>query len=415
MKRLLIFLLILASVIPVEGGNITQKTVYLHERVVSMRFVNMGVDAYWGDHILENAALALPLIEELIGVPLPAQVESVEIYGRKDLGGEEWMVGYNDGYIVALKTDHPNPTIVFHELVHFWTIYYNIPWPIAEGYCNLYADLCAVHLGLYEVAFAETDWNQQYEMLKELKGGAPLNSLDYMHSEATEEQVEYFYLASTIVMRNFYETVGQDNMKAINRKVAESSLDSPRGGVGIIQYLGIVRDVTHVNHAGLFMPVVFTYWEPETVDSFEKAVARYFAVSELTGVSDSEEQKQALTALVGGRLPEFQAAEQAIISDFYVQQLGKVEELPEQEIIYPEKKTGLLHNKLFLFGIGMLVVVVILLIFIFSKLAKEEEEYEWEQPLPSEEPGLWTPPEGGGFVEELEELPELPDLGELTK
>ena len=163
------------------------------------------------------------------------------------------------------------------------------------------------------------------------------------------------------------------------------------------------------------MPVVFTYWDPENIDSFEKAVARYFAVSELTGVSDSEEQNLALTALVGGRLAEFQVAEQAIISDFYVQQMVEEEELPEQKIIYPEKKTGLLYNKLFLFGIGMLVVVVILLIFIFSKIAKEEEEYEWEQPLPREEPGLWTPPEGGGFVEELEELPELPDLGELTK
>lgn len=414
MKRLFICVLILASVVPVQGGNnITQKTLYLNERVVLLRFINMGVDAYWGNHILEKAAAALPLLEDLIGVPLPPQVESVEIYGRKELGVEEWIVGYNDGNLVALQTDHPDPTIVFHELVHFWTFHYSIPWPLAEGYCNMYADLCAVQLGLYEVAYTETDWAQEYEALKEHTWNVALNNFNYLSPDVEENQIEYFYFASTVIMYNFYEAAGEENLKVINQKMAESSLDSDIGGIGIIEYLGIAMDVTSVNYAGLFMPVISATWEPEQVEAFEEAVGRYFAVSELTGIPDSEEQKLALKALVNGRFGEFRAAEQVIMDNFYIEQMEKEEELPEQEIIYPEEETGLLHNRLFLFGVVMLVIVVILLIYIFSKLAKEEERFEWEE-APPEGPALWSPPERR-FPEEPEELPELPDLGELTK
>jgi len=381
-----------------------------------VRFINMGVDAYWGEHILENAAAALPLLEELIGVPLPPQIESVEIYGREDLGMEEWVLGYNDelNKLVALKTDHPNPTIVFHELVHFWTIHYNIPWPLCEGYSNLYADLCALRLGLYEVAYPDIDWEQKYTELEKHTGKVPLNNLDYMNPNTPEEQVDYFYLASTTIMYNFYETVGEENLKAINEKVAQSSLDDRRGGVGIIQYLRIVKEVTNVNYAELFMPVVFVEWEDSHVASFERGVGRYCAVSALTGISDIDEQMVlAMTALVNGKFAEFHTAEQDIINDFYAQQVGEEKELPEQEIIYPEKKTGLLQNKLFLAGIVILIVVIILLVYILSKIAKEEEEFEWEQ-LPLEEHEFWSPPQRS--TEEIEEeLPEIPDLGELTK
>ena len=417
MKRLLILMLVLASFVPVQGAsNITQRAVYLQERIVMIRFINMGVDAYWGEHILENAAVALPILEELIGAPLPPQVESIEIYGKQDLGMEEWVVGYNDelNKLVALKTDHPNPTIVFHELVHFWTIHYNIPWPLCEGYSNMYADLCALRLGLSEVAYPSIDWEQKYTELQKHAGKVPLNNLDYMNPNTPQEQVDYFYLASTTIMYNFYETVGDNNLKAINEKVAQSSLDDKRGGVGIIQYLRIAKEVTDINYAELFMPVVFAEWEESQVASFERGVSRYCAVSALTGVSDVDEQMVlAMTALVNGKFAEFHTAEQGIINDFYAQQVEKEKELPEQEIIYPEKKTGLLHNKLFLAGIAILVIVIVLLVYILSKIAKEEEEFEWEQ-LPLEEHEFWIPPQRS--TEEIEEeLPEIPDLGELAK
>lgn len=419
MKRLLICILILASVsaVPVQGANISQRAVYLQERVVVVRFINMGVDAYWGEHILENAATALPILEELIGVPLPPQIESVEIYGKRDLGLEEWVLGYNDTVadLVALKTDHPNPTIVFHELVHFWTNHYNIPWPLAEGYCNLYADLCALRLGLYEVAYPDMDWEQQYVNLQNHDGNVPLNNMNYMDPERPEVEVDYFYLASTVMMYNFYETVGEENLKAINEKVAQSSLDGRRGGVGIIQYLRVTKEVTGVNYAHLFMPVVFAEWEDGEVNSFEEGVGRYCAVSALTGAPDSDEQMGvALTALVNGKFAEFETAEQDIVNNFYAQQMVEEKELPEQEIIYPEKKTGLLSNRLFLAGIVVLVVVVILLIYALSKIAKEEEEFEWEQ-APLEGPAFWSPPPQRPTEEIAEELPEIPDLGELTK
>ena len=414
MKRLLILIIFLLSVVPVQGGNnITQKAVYLSQRVVVVKFVNMGVDAHWGTHILDNAATALPLLEELIGAPLPPQIESVEIYGRKDLG-EEWLLGYNDGNLVALAKDHPDPTIVFHELTHFWTIYYNIPWGLAEGYSNLYADLCAAELGYDKLIYSNINWAAEYAKLKDTKAKAPLNNMDYMNPALPEDQRAYFYSASTIIMFNLYETVGEENLKAINLKVSQSSLDGRRGGTGIIHYIGIVRDVTKINYAGLFMPIIFTEWEEENVKSFENAVGRYYAVSELTGIPDSDETMSlALNALLNGKIAEFRSQEQAMVTDFYAQQM-QPETLPPHEIVYPEKERGFFSNTLLIAGIIILVVVVAALIFVISKLAKEEEEFEWEERPLKEGPAVWGPPEQE-FPEEIEELPELPDLEGLTK
>jgi hypothetical protein len=419
MKRLVIFILILLSLFPVQGSNITSRVVTLKERVVVVKFINMGVDAYWGEEILENAASALPLLEDLIGVPLPEQVRSVEIYGQKNLGVEEWIIGYNDGNRVALETDHPNPIVVLHELVHFWTIHCNIPWPLAEGYGALYADLCASLLGFNEVAFSHTEWEEQYEMLQGHPGRFPLNSMNIMSEEISDDQRAYFYLASTVMMYSFYEVVGEENLKAINQQVAQSSLDSTRGGIGIVQYLGIAKDITGINYAELFMPVIFESWEQGQVEAFKKGVGRYCAISELIDIPDSDEQmKNALNNLLSGNFSGFNSTVENLIAEFYAQQAESETKPPEQEIIYPEEETGLLHNRLFIFGIIMLAIVVILLVFILSKLAGEEEEYEWEVPSP-EESGLWIPPieEVGEEPSEepTEELPEIPDLRELTK
>jgi len=418
-SSLIILTLVFISLSPVQGGsNITQRTVYLNEGVVLIKFVNMGVDAYWGTHILEHAADAFPILEDLIGIPFPSHIESVEIYGKKELE-IEWAVGYNDSVknLVALKSDHPDPTIVFHELVHFWTENYDIPWPLAEGYCNLYADLCAARLGLNEVAVSSADWNQLYYDLRKYKVKAPLNDLDYMSPQTEGALREYFYIASTVIMFNFYDTVGEESLKAINQQVAQSSLDnSRRGGFGIIYYLKAVKEATGLNHADLFMPVILAEWEPEHEQAFQQAVGQFCAVSELTQIDDSDEQMRlALSALVKGKFSDFRVQEDVIITSYYLELAEKEKEEEPQETLPPVEEKGLLQNKLFLAGIGMLVVVIILLVYILSKIAGEEEKLEWEVPS-TEGPELWIPPPTQKSTEEItEELPEIPDLGELTK
>lgn len=409
MKRVFIIILFFIALCPVqEGGNITQEAVYLSERVVAVKFVNMGVDAYWGSHILENAAAALPVLEELIGVPLPKEVKSVEIYGKRKLGIEEWAVGYNDGNLVALEKDHPYPIYVFHELVHFWTIYYKIPWPLAEGYCDMYADLCAVELGLHEVALPETDWGYLYSRLRTHPGKIPLNRFNYHSPDASESQIEYFYIASDVIMFQFLEAVGEDTLRQINQKMAESSLDDKVGGIGIVQYLIITKEVTGANYAELFMPVILTEWEPEHVRAFEEAVGRYHAVSVLTGYPDSSEQMNAvLKNLLNAKFSEFQISIDTVLTAYYEQK--ELEEAqPEFEIIAPKRERGLLENRLLIFGIIMLVVGMVLLIVILSRLAKEEEEFEWETPTPTRESRLWISPPGkeAKAEEPTEELPE---------
>jgi hypothetical protein len=415
---------------PVQGSNVTQRTVYLQERMVVVKFVNRGVSAYWSEHILDKAVEGLPVLEELIGVPLPEEVRTVEIYGEKDLN-PGWAVGYNRENIVSLETDHPKPIYVFHELVHFWTTYYDIPWPLCEGYCNLYADLCAAQLGLHEVGSmgldgVYVDWQYAYQELPKLNEKVALNSFDYRVEGITQSQIEYFYLASTVIMHQFYETVGEESLKEINQKVAETNMDSDVNGVGIVQYLGIVKQVTGVNYAGLFMPVILTEWSPEKVNAFEEGVSRYFAVSEVLQITYTDEQmKQALQNLVKGRFPQFESLVDTMMKEYYDKLEEEKSQPVEYEITYAEKKTGFFHNRLLLVGLAMLVVVVILLVYSLSKLAKEEEVFEWETPGKKE--STWIPSKPASDEEfsfeekvtkestESEERPEIPDLEELTK
>jgi hypothetical protein len=428
MKRLIIAILILLSFLPVQGGsNVTQRAVYLQNGVILVKFINMGVDAYWSEEVLTNATEALPILEELIGVPLPPAIKTVEIYGRRTLAIQEWVVGYNDGNQVALKTDHPDPTTIFHELVHFWTIHYHIPWPLAEGYCNLYADLCAWRMGYDMVTLPYIDWEMAYTALKEFEGKAPLNSMNYM-GEIPEEQVQYFYLASTAVMYRFYETVGEDNLKTINQRVAEpvlnpssgsTPLNDARGGSGILEYMRIDKEVTGVNHAEIFMPVVLTDWSDDQVKAFEREISRYIAVSEiLKGSEFSEQFKPAVDALLQGQFGVFQNSAVKVVEDYYKEEARKATETPAYTIIPVKKETGLLHNRLFWIGVITLVVGIVLLVYIISGLIKEEEEFEWESPA-HEERKPWMPPRQSKLAEEpeepVEERSEIPDLRELTK
>jgi hypothetical protein len=381
MKWILVFLLCILVLVPVEGArNVTQTTVYLQERPIIIKFVNMGVDAYWGAHILENAAEALPILEDLIGIPLPPEIETVEIYGRKTLDMEEWAVGYNDGHKVILEKDHPNPVIIFHELVHFWTIYYRVPWPLVEGYCHMYADLCATEMGLHEITYQIQDWETEYLQLPENSSKTPLNNFNYLSEGVSEESIDYFYLASTVMMFNLYDTVGLGQLKKINQLMATYPIDDTVGGIGIVQYIKLTKEVTGINYAQLFMPAITSTWKETDETAFEESVERYCAVQKLIGVTDSNEQmRTALIALVNGKYAEFRAIEETMVTEYYIELENQESGLPEQEIIYPEKETGLLQNRLFLIGVAMLVVVVILLIFILRKLVGEEEEVlEWE-------------------------------------
>jgi hypothetical protein len=425
MKWILVFLLCISVLVPVEGArNVTQTTVYLQERPIIIKFVNMGVDAYWGAHILEHAAEALPILEDFIGVPLPSGIESVEIYGRKVLDMEEWAVGYNDGNKVVLEKDHPNPVIVIHELVHFWTIYYKVPWPLVEGYCNMYADLCVTEMGLYEITYQNRDWEAEYLQLEENPSRIPLNNFNYLSEDVSDESVDYFYLASTVIMYNVYNTVGLIQLKNINQLMAAYPIDDTVGGIGIVQYAKLVKETTGINYAHLFMPVITTEWEDTDETLFEESVERYSAVQKLIGVTDSDEQmRTALIALVNGNYAEFRTIEQTMVTEYYLELEKQESELPDQEIIHPVKETGILQNRLFLIGVIMLVVVVILLIYILRKIVGEEEDVlEWESKgvAPQEfwksqrpEPELLPGKKGGAEKSIPEEMADVDSLDEL--
>lgn len=424
MKRLFLPILILVTLLPVQGSNVTQRAVHLQERTILVTFINMGVDASWGSTILEYVCEGLPVLEEEIGVPLPPEIETVEVYGREYLQVLELAVGYNDGNVITLKGDFYSPHVVLHELVHFWTIKYHIPWPLAEGYSDLYSSICAFELGYTDVFSFELppsrpvtpqDWVREYENLKNVVGAFPLNAFDYRVPGVSEQNIAYFYYASSVIMHNFYYTAGAEDLRKVNRRVAEvsASLDDSVGGIGIIQYVKAAKETTGCNYAGLFMPVFYSTWDPTTVKAFEDAVARYCGVSALTQTPDTDEQmKSALTALVRGDFATFQTGQQNVIVNYYAK-LKEAEEKPELSVTPPPPEKGILQNPLLIIGIIVLTVIVISLVLIFSRLAKEEEEMVYDLGAPLWEQGARAPPGGGSKKDER--LPEPPDLQELTK
>ena len=152
MKKILVMMLVLILVFPASCDyNITTKWVRLSERGLEARFHNLGVDAYWADFILNTASDALPFLEEYLGIPFPNEVEAVEIYGEKRKDGGIF-VGFNNGKRIVLEEDHPNPHYIIHELVHYWTIYYNIPHALSEGYPQFYSYLDLREFDYHEVA-----------------------------------------------------------------------------------------------------------------------------------------------------------------------------------------------------------------------------------------------------------------------
>ena len=312
--------ILLAQATYAKERNITEKVVLLDNGAMKIRFHNMGVDANWGNEILNNAAKALPYLEDTIGVNFPPQVESVEIYGTPAEGG--MFSGDNDGKRITIFAAHPaDPTYIYHELVHYWTIYYDVPWALSEGYCVLYSYLVAKHFGenvvayrdfkLKSIAAFESEIKEDIIYLKTDKprGLIALNSFDY-RKELDEKKVDYFYGMSSAIMfalAGVYEGadfktygIGTEKLKEVNRKMMSSKFDSSVSGIGTLQYIELLRDMMGKNMADLFLPVFFSSWDDASQASFVKSFSYLSSVKIITGSATNPNIDTGMKELAGG-------------------------------------------------------------------------------------------------------------------
>ena len=325
-RSLICLMLILAPITYAKERNITEKVVFLKAGAIKVRFHNMGVDANWGKELLENTAKALPVLEDLIGVNFPSDVETVEIYGipEKEWKGYGWAVGINqNGTQILMREDHPNPTNIYHELVHFWTTHYNVPHALIEGYCVLYSYLVAKHFGENVVAYDlllyhsvnafESEIKNNIRLIKtdNPKAIVALNSFDY-GQELDEKKIDYFYGMSSAIMFElagvFEENdaplygIGIERLKELNRMMMSSQFDSTISGVGTLQYIELLRQMTGKTMTDPFLPVFFTTWNDSTRTSFAKTFSYLSSAKIITGTSSSTNIDTGMRELATGNI-----------------------------------------------------------------------------------------------------------------
>ncbi|MFQ6088062.1 MAG: hypothetical protein ACE5K0_04095 [Candidatus Methanofastidiosia archaeon] len=376
-------LLLLVGNVHSDTNNVTSKLVPLKERSVIIEFHNMGVDAYWGRDVLNEAATALPILEDFIGVPLPEEVEKVIIIGERKWK-EEWafFVGINEnGERIRLEKDHPNPMTIYHEITHFWTISGNFPYPLSEGFAEYYAYLTARELGYSEVSKLSLDANLQNALVEEPEKGQTtlaLNSFDYFES-TDKQKINDFYAISFTMYYNLanQENLGLETLKKINERVMNSEIDASVGGIGVIQYLEIVRELTGISYSHLLMPCFFTRWDEKTAKEFDEALAHRRETIKVIGQDERENQnlKSATELLLSGNTQASILAYQNAIK-IYFEELEKEQET-SIELPPPERSLFERYGK-YMLGFGIFLIVVALIGILIRALSKRGEEEEFE-------------------------------------
>jgi len=397
----ILLMLIIASASPNSERNITERVVLLHNGAIKIRFHNMGVDANWGGEVLDNAAKALPVIEDLIGVDFPQEVASVEIYGTEGEGGI--YAGGNDGTRIVMLAKHPaNSTYIYHELVHYWTIYYHVPWALKEGYAILYSYLAAKQFGEDVVAYntfksksldafeREVKENIVYIKTDQPRNLVLLNAFDY-RQESDEKKIDYFYGMSGAIMftlAGVYEDsdfhlygIGVEKLKEVNKRMMSSGFDDSVGGIGTIQYIELLREMTGKTMVDLFMPVFFSSWDDAMRSSFARSFSYLASAKAIIGTNANPNMDTGIRELANGN-PEGAINFFLIAIKTYYEELEKAQIPSPTPAPTPAPKTGIqklvstvTESAWFLPIVLILIIIIIFVslgLYLYSRSRREE-------------------------------------------
>jgi hypothetical protein len=236
-----------------------------------------GEDA-WADHTLQLAEAALPVLEEITGLPYPedAALEITE-RGQLDLLGYEGVFSCPDTPCSIGLSPISNDLTTLHELAHAWTTNIEQRW-IAEGLAEFIALRAASRLPELVVAG---------EVERTMQPAFPLDEwereilpLDAGEAERDRELVGY--ARSVRFMEILERRTGTEEFQETLASLASSSLVDSK------DYLDALEDTTGRPFGELFLEWVFAPSFKETLDQRSEARTNFAIVRALAAQSGLE-------------------------------------------------------------------------------------------------------------------------------
>lgn len=200
----------------------------------------------WADRMQELAVAALPVLEELFGVPYQgaATLEIAE-RGRQDISGYEGTFGcIFDSCLIGISP-LADDSVAVHELAHLWTQPFESRW-ISEGLADFMSERAAGKLvapfdslappNMVELQLDE--WGRSRYLIGATDADLLIETTGYYKSRTFFEQLE--------------ETIGLSALQA-----AHTAAVALGGGIDSEKYLDLLEEASGMRLDTLFLDEVF--------------------------------------------------------------------------------------------------------------------------------------------------------------
>ncbi len=223
----------------------------------------------WASRVVELTTLALPVLEQLFGVPVPGPRDiDVEARGQRDLLGYGGLFGCNSPGVCSIGLSLAgSDAVLLHELAHFWTHHFNERW-LAEGFAEFMARRAASELGM---SIEYYDDPSNVGLTLQLDDWRP--RLLLMSATTEQRQLEgYGYQRSRQFVEALERVVGLSGLQAANVAAKEEEeIDSRK-------YFDLIEDATGLNLEQEFREWVFTPADEAALDKRRASRERFKAL-----------------------------------------------------------------------------------------------------------------------------------------
>jgi hypothetical protein len=240
-----------------------------------------GEEAF-GQHVKDLAVNALPVIQDLYGIPYSGPVEE---RGKVVTTGYEGIAECGDSFCTIAVTPIADDYIILHELAHLWSGHYSNRW-LQEGFAELVAKEAAGRLASGLVRGEPVERTPATVDLQLDQWGAITPGASLVGPERDIETAGYYRAERFLAL--LQSEVGFDALRKANIAIGSTgAADSKR-------FMDALEDAGGGNNDDLFMEWVFDDSLAPAVserrqarDRFSRVVARATA----EGISDTVTQR----------------------------------------------------------------------------------------------------------------------------
>ena len=253
----------------------------------------------WAAHTKDLVSTALPVLEEIYGVPYPGPLAfDVAERGRESLGGYEGLFTCSrlPECEVGLSPVGDDATTI-HELAHFWTDVFSSRW-LGEGWAEFAAQQAIPRLGSL-VAYSPRPAAPDMVPLSLDTWGAATYLLTMTQEQKTKEYSGYE--RSRQFIEQLEQTVGLPALQAVNVEIA----DEEDRSVNSRRYFDVLEEASGKQLDQLFLESVFLPSQAPVLEERRTARDRFDTFSDdvdAAGLSTPERIERAI------RLWEFDKA-----------------------------------------------------------------------------------------------------------